>query len=58
MILAIILGNFGRKLIKFCINTASNEPADRFAQLLVATGLPCGRSWVETPAGPILRVFK
>ena len=23
-----------------------------------STGLPCGRSWVQTPAGPTLRVFK
>ena len=24
----------------------------------LSTGLPCGRSWVRTPAGPTLRVFK
>ena len=24
----------------------------------LSIGLPCGRSWVQTPAGPTLRVFK
>ena len=24
----------------------------------LSMGLPCGRSWVQTPTGPTLRVFK